>query len=40
MEAARALHLEAPVHIGQVLLENVAGTGSRLVATAELPRKG
>ena len=40
MESIRALRLEAPAHIGDVVLENVAGTGSNVVVTAELPRRG
>ena len=37
MEAVRSLSVAAPVHIGDVLLPNIADTGSDLVATAELP---
>ena len=33
MEAVRALVLEAPVKIGDVICENIAGTGASLVAT-------
>ena len=36
MDAIRALTVTAPVHIGDVLLRNIAGTGSDLVAAAEL----
>ena len=36
MAAIRAASVTAPVHIGDVILENVAGTGSNVVATAEL----
>lgn len=34
MAAIRSLSAPAPVQAGDVLLENIAGTGSRLVATA------
>ena len=33
MEEIRALVAEAPVHIGDILCENIAGTGVNLVAT-------
>ena len=33
MEAVHALSVCAPVRIGDVLLENIAGTGARLIAT-------
>ena len=36
MAAIRALTVTAPVRIGDVLLENVAGTGADLVASANL----
>lgn len=39
MDCVRALRVSAPVHIGDVLLADVAGTGSALVATAELAEK-
>lgn len=39
MDAVRALTVTAPVHIGDILLTNVAGTGSDLVAAAELKEK-
>ena len=35
----RAASVTAPVHIGDVLVRNIAGTGSELVATAELAAK-
>ena len=38
MEAVRALTVEAPVHIGDVLAPRIAGTASDLVATAELEK--
>ncbi len=36
MDCVRALRVQAPVHIGDVLLADVAGTGANLVATADL----
>lgn len=39
MEAVRRLTVAAPVHIGDVLLANIAGTGSDLVASAELEKR-
>ena len=36
MDAVRALEVRAPVRIGDVLCENIAGTGSALVAAADL----
>lgn len=39
MGAIRAAVVTAPIHIGDVILENVAGTGSNVVATAELARR-
>ena len=36
MDAVRALEVKAPVRIGDVLCENIAGTGSALVAAADL----
>lgn len=36
MEAVRRAEVTAPVHIGEVLVRNIAGTGSDLVASAEL----
>ena len=36
MDAVRALEVKAPVHIGDILCENIADTGSNLVAAAEL----
>ena len=43
MEAIRAAKIEAPVHIGDVVVENVCGTGVDVVATkavAEKPAAG
>ena len=37
MREVRALRLSLPIASGQVLLDNVAGTGVRLVATKSLP---
>lgn len=39
MEAVRALTVTAPVKIGDIVAENIAGTGSALVASADLGRK-
>ena len=36
MDAVRALEVSAPVHIGDILCENIADTGSNLVAAADL----
>ena len=38
MDAIRGITVSAPVHIGDVLLRNAAGTGSDIVASAELDR--
>lgn len=41
MAVARALHvleIEAPVQLGQVILDDVAGTGIAVIATRSLPR--
>lgn len=38
MDAVRTMEVKAPVHIGDVLCENIAGTGSNLVAAADLDR--
>ena len=37
MQAVRAMDLSLPISLGQVLLEDVAGTGVALVATRSLP---
>ena len=39
MEVIRTLEVTAPVHIGDILLENIAGTGSALRAAADLEAK-
>ena len=39
MEAIRTICPKAPVAIGEVLAENIAGTGADLVATASLLAK-
>lgn len=39
LEAARVCVVKAPLSIGQVVLENVAGTGVNLVATSECRAK-
>lgn len=36
MEAIRALSVAAPVHIGQILIRNIAGTGIDLAATGNV----
>lgn len=36
MEAIKTITVEAPVHIGDILMENVAGTGVEVVATKEI----
>jgi CxxC motif-containing protein len=41
LAVARALHalkIEAPVEMGQIILDDVAGTGVAVVATRSLPR--
>lgn len=38
MKALKEVVVKAPVHIGDVLLEDVAGTGVDVVATKEIPR--
>ena len=40
MEAVHALHLTAPVTLGDVLIPNVAGTGADLIATRDIPAAG
>ena len=39
MDAIRRVSVRAPVHIGDVVLRNAAGTGADIVATAELEKK-
>lgn len=36
VRALRDIHVKAPVHIGDVVLENVAGTGVAVVATKNI----
>lgn len=38
MEVINTLRMPAPTRIGQVLLENVAGTGSRVIATRNVAK--
>lgn len=38
-EAVRKLRVEAPVSIGDVICENIAGTGAALVATKNVMRR-
>ena len=37
IKALKAIELSAPVHMGDVVLENVCGTGVNIVATANVP---
>ena len=39
MDVIRHIRVKAPVHIGDVLLRDAAGTGADIVATAELEKK-
>ena len=39
MDVIRHIRVTAPVHIGDVLLRDAAGTGADIVATAELEKK-
>ena len=39
MDVIRRIRVSAPVHIGDVLLRDAAGTGADIVATAELEKK-
>ena len=39
MAAIRRIRVSAPVHMGDILLRNAAGTGADIVATAELDKK-
>ena len=38
MEEIRGIHVEAPVAMGQVLIENCAGTGVEIIATKDVNR--
>lgn len=38
MEEIRKIRLEAPVHIGQVIIENVLGSGSNVIITKNVDR--
>ena len=38
MEALEGVALTAPVAVGQVVVENICGTGANVVATRNLPR--
>ncbi|MCR5717012.1 MAG: DUF1667 domain-containing protein [Lachnospiraceae bacterium] len=38
IKALRDLHVEAPVHIGDVILKNVADTGVDIVATSNIAK--
>ena len=37
MDCIRSIQAQAPVHIGDVLLENAAGTGVNIIATKNIP---
>ena len=37
MDAIRKIRVEAPVRIGDVLLRDIAGSGSDILATADIP---
>lgn len=39
MEQIKALRVSAPVRIGDVILENCAGTGVALIATKDVPHR-
>ena len=39
MEQVRGVTIKAPVHIGDVVMKNIAGTGKDLVATSNVPKK-
>ena len=38
-EALKGIEVEAPIHIGEVILSNVAGTGVDIVATKSVERR-
>ena len=38
VQALRGIEVQAPVHIGDVILENVAGTGGDIVATRNVEK--
>lgn len=40
LEEIGILQVKAPVHVGDVLIENVAGTGRQIVATRNVDAKG
>ncbi|MBO5999836.1 MAG: DUF1667 domain-containing protein [Lachnospiraceae bacterium] len=40
MEAVHGISLTAPVGLGDVLISNVAGTGTDLIATRDIPAAG
>lgn len=39
VNAAKQITLHAPIHIGDVVLENVVGTGANLLSTRSLPSR-
>lgn len=39
VRALRGIQVEAPVHIGETIIENVAGTGVEIVATKDVEKR-
>lgn len=39
MSALREIEVEAPISMGQVIIDNLAGTGAKVVASRSLPAK-
>lgn len=39
LEAIAAVHARAPLHRGDVLIEDVCGTGANVVATSDIPAR-
>lgn len=39
LRALKGACVEAPIHIGDIIAENIAGTGVAMVATKEVPRQ-
>jgi CxxC motif-containing protein len=40
VDEVRKVSVKAPVKVGDVILENVAGTGEKVIATRNVPKKG
>ncbi len=38
IQALKSVRFEAPIHIGDVLIENVANTSASIIATKEVQR--